>query len=58
MIALPQTVLTSTLYGDSVFVVREGERRGAAAGRGPGRGPAQAEGAAGRGRGQAGSSRC
>jgi membrane fusion protein (multidrug efflux system) len=44
VIALPQTVLSSTLYGDSVFVVREGEAAAPPPSEAPADGAAQAEG--------------
>jgi membrane fusion protein (multidrug efflux system) len=44
VIALPQTVLSSTLFGDSVFVVREGEPEVQAPAEGQGDGAAQAQG--------------
>jgi membrane fusion protein (multidrug efflux system) len=53
VIALPQTVLSSTLYGDSVFVVREGEAAAQPPAEAAADGAAQAEGN-GAGEGQAG----
>jgi membrane fusion protein (multidrug efflux system) len=44
VIALPQTVLSSTLYGDSVFVVREEEAAAPPPAEAPAEGAAQADG--------------
>jgi membrane fusion protein (multidrug efflux system) len=44
VIALPQTVLSSTLYGDSVFVVREAEAEAEPPAEGSAEGAAQAQG--------------
>jgi membrane fusion protein, multidrug efflux system len=53
VIALPQTVLSSTLYGDSIFVVREGQARDQPPEAGDGAAQAEGNAAAG-GEGEAG----